>query len=144
MTPNGSIMIKINSNIFIPAAELHFVFITSQGPGGQNVNKVATAVQLRFNVVQSPSLPEGVRARLITLLSKKLTNQGELILKAGRYRTQERNKQDAIERLAQYIQRAAVPPKKRRKTKPSRAAKQKRLDTKKLQSKKKNLRRIDT
>lgn len=134
------LMIKIDSHITIPAAELDFAFITSQGPGGQNVNKVATAVQLRFDVVHSPSLPEAVRQRLMTLLGKKLTTQGELILKASRYRTQERNKHDAIARLTQYILAAAIPPKKRKKTKPSRAVKQKRLDNKKHHAKKKLLR----
>lgn len=134
-------MLKITHTISLNPAEIKLTFITSQGPGGQNVNKVATAVQLRYDVLHSPSLPDEVRLRLITLLGGKLTNQGELIIKASRYRTQERNKEDAIDRLCQLIKRVAVPPKKRKKTRPTFAAKQRRQKNKKLLSEKKTLRR---
>lgn len=133
-------MIEITQHISLHLAEIKYTFIASPGPGGQNVNKVATAVQLRFSVLHSPSLSEPIRARLVHLLGKKLTKQGELIIKASRYRTQERNKQDALDRLCQLIRRAAVPPKKRKKTKPTFASKQRRLKNKKLQSGKKTLR----
>lgn len=128
------------SKIIIPLAEMKLSFIASPGPGGQNVNKVATAVQLRFNVLSSSSLSESVRARLILLLGKKLTSQGEFIIKASRFRTQERNKEDAIERLHVWINRAAIPLKKRKKTKPTFASKERRLAGKKINSQKKSLR----
>lgn len=134
--------IEITQQIILPFSELKFSFIASPGPGGQNVNKVATAVQLRFDVAHSPSLPNDVRARLISFLGKKLTTKGELIITANRHRTQNRNKEDAIERLCQLIKRASIPPKKRKKTKPTLASKQRRLDSKKLLGKKKALRKI--
>ncbi|MDR3478657.1 MAG: alternative ribosome rescue aminoacyl-tRNA hydrolase ArfB [Gammaproteobacteria bacterium] len=131
-------MIEIARNIQLNEAELQFSFIRSPGPGGQNVNKVATAVLLRFDVKNSPSLPDEVKTRLSTLT--KLTLQGELIIKASRFRTQERNKQDALGRLLLLLKQAATPPKKRRKTKPTFASKQKRLTSKKLLGKTKSLR----
>jgi len=121
-------------------AEIHYQFIRSPGPGGQNVNKLETAVQLRFNVLHSASLSDPVRERLIALLGKKLTREGDLIIKASRFRTQERNKQDALERLLEWIRRAMVPRKKRKKTQPTFASKQRRMDTKKLRGKTKVLR----
>lgn len=134
-------MIEITPNIALNPAEIKLSFVASPGPGGQNVNKVATTAQLRFNVLHSPSLPESVRARLLLLIGNKLTSEGELIIKASRFRTQERNKQDALDRLIELIQRAAIIPKKRKKTKPTLASKNRRLQSKKLQGMKKTLRR---
>lgn len=135
-------MIEIRPKIFLDDSEIKFTFIRSPGPGGQNVNKVASGVQLRFDVIHSTSLPDPVRSRLLTLLENKITLQGELIIKATRYRTQERNKQDALDRLIYFIQQAAIIPKKRKKTKPTFASTQLRLEKKKLHSKTKSLRRV--
>lgn len=126
--------------IFIDSTEIKYSFIRSPGPGGQNVNKVATGVLLRFNVKETPSLQEEVRLRLIALAGNKLTSNGEIVIKATRYRTQGRNKQDALERLNELIKRASVAPKKRKKTKPTLAARERRLTKKKLQGKTKSLR----
>lgn len=134
-------MIEITRNIFLNESEVIYTFIRSPGPGGQNVNKVATAVQLRFNVIKSPTLPEVVRERLMLLAGNKISREGDLIIKASRYRTQERNKLDALGRLQELIKRASVIPKKRRKTKPTFASTQRRLSKKKLHSKAKSLRR---
>lgn len=134
-------MIKITPNIFLDESEIEFIFVRAPGPGGQNVNKVATAVQLRFDAMHSPSLPENIRTRLLALAGKKITTAGELIIKASRYRTQERNKQDALDRLQELLIHAATPAKKRKKTKPSFASKQRRLEKKKLRGKIKSLRR---
>jgi ribosome-associated protein len=122
-------------------SEIKFNFIRSPGPGGQNVNKVATAVELRFNILYSSTLPEDIRSRLLLLIGRKLTHQGELIIKATRFRTQERNKQDALERLQELLDQAAISPKKRKKTKPTFSSSQRRLTTKKLHAKSKSLRR---
>lgn len=128
---------KITNKLFLAPSEISLTFITSSGPGGQNVNKVASAAHLRFNVLNSPSLPEDVRQRLITQLGKKITTQGDIIIKADRFRTQERNKQDAMNRLAAMIKLAAYPPKKRKKTRPTKTSIEKRLAHKKEHSKKK-------
>ena len=124
----------------IPLSELQFSFMRAPGPGGQNVNKLATAVELRWDVKSSPALSDATRTRLIYLAGKKITLQGELIIKASRYRTQERNKQDALDRLHELLTRAATVQKKRKKTKPTFASKQQRLTSKKLHSKVKKLR----
>lgn len=134
-------MIKITTNIFLNESELKYTFVRSPGPGGQNVNKLATAAQLRFNVRDSLSLPEIVRLRLLSLAGKKITTQGDLIIKASRHRTQERNKQEAFKRLVALIKKAATPIKKRKKTKPTLASTEKRLTKKKLHAKTKKLRR---
>lgn len=133
-------MIEITKFICLHAAEVQFTPLRAQGPGGQNVNKVETAVQLRFNVRASPSLPDSVRLRLLAQAKNQITREGYLIIKAGRFRTQERNKQDAIGRLRRLIQRAAISPKKRIQTKPTTASKQRRLSQKKLRSQTKALR----
>jgi ribosome-associated protein len=133
-------MIKITHKIWLKDSEIKISFIRAPGPGGQNVNKVASAVQLRFNVLHSLSLPEAVRSRLQLLIGKNLTRDGDFIIKASRYRTQERNKQDALERLRLLLQRAATIPKKRKKTRPTRASKERRLSEKKRHSKTKSLR----
>ncbi|MCS5712215.1 alternative ribosome rescue aminoacyl-tRNA hydrolase ArfB [Candidatus Berkiella aquae] len=125
----------------IDPTELKWSHIRSPGPGGQNVNKVATGVQLRFNVFESPSLSEAVRARLIALLGNKLTTNGDLVIKAIRYRTQNRNRDDALARLMEWVEKAKVVPKKRKATKPSKAAQTRRLDKKKRHSSNKATRR---
>lgn len=133
-------MLYISDVMTLPLSELKFSFIASPGPGGQNVNKTATTAQLRFNVMLSPSLPEDVRQRLIVYVGKKLTSQGELIIKANRYRTQLQNKQDAIDRLCAILQKVSTKPRRRKKTKPTLASKQRRLTKKKQQGMKKAMR----
>ena len=125
-------MIKINNQVRIDESELAFSFIRSSGPGGQNVNKVATAVQLRFNVAHSASLAEDVKMRLIRLAGRRMTIDGDLLIEAKRHRTQEQNKEDAVGRLTKLIQRALLKPKKRFRTQPSRSAREKRLKEKKI------------
>ncbi len=120
--------------------EIRFAFVRASGPGGQNVNKVSSAVQLRFDVRGSPSLAGLVKARLQRLAGARLTKDGVIVIHAERFRTQERNRQDALARLAELIKRAQVAPKKRRPTKPSRAAKERRIVTKKQRGATKALR----
>jgi len=124
-------MIEITDNISIYESELEINFVQASGPGGQNVNKVATAVQLRFDVLHSASLPEDVKPRLIKLAGKRMTQDGVLIIEAKRFRTQERNREDALARFQALVQRAMQKPKKRVKTKPSKAAQEARLKEKK-------------
>jgi ribosome-associated protein len=122
--------IPITPHITLDECEVQETFVRASGPGGQNVNKVETAVQLRFDVAGSPSLPDPVRARLSRLAGGRLTNDGILIINAQRFRTQERNRQDALDRLIELIRRAAVAPKVRRPTRPTLASKTRRLDSK--------------
>ena len=134
-------MIRITPAISIDESELTEDFVRSSGPGGQNVNKLSTAVQLRFNVRQSPSLPNDVAIRLMRLAGSRLTKEGVIVITAQRHRTQERNRQDARDRLIELIQEAAVVPAKRRPTKPTKAAREKRLESKKRRGSIKGLRR---
>jgi ribosome-associated protein len=123
-------MLQATPTITIPEQELEERFIRASGPGGQNVNKVSSAVQLRFNVAVSPSLPEVVKQRLVRLAGRRMTDDGVLLIEASRFRSQERNREDARERLAALVAQAAVAPKPRRPTKPSLGAKQRRLAAK--------------
>ena len=125
----------------IPAVELSFEFYRASGPGGQNVNKVATAVRRRFDVLRSPSLTEPQRVRLVRLAGRRVTEGGELLIESRRFRTQEANRQAAIERLERLITQASVVPRVRRPTRPTLASKKKRLEGKRTRSGLKNRRR---
>lgn len=133
-------MMRITGNIIIDEQELDYNFVHASGPGGQNVNKVATAVQLRFDVIHSPSLPEDVRQRLLQQAAGQITQDGILIIDARQYRSQWRNRYDATQRLINLIRQAAIPPKPRRATKPSRTIKERRLQAKRHRSETKRLR----
>ena len=124
-------MIEITNNISIHESELKIDFVQASGPGGQNVNKVATAVQLRFDVLNSPSLPGEIKTLLIKLAGKRMTQDGVLVIEAKRFRTQERNREDALVRFQALVQKATEKPKKRVKTKPTKAAQEARLKEKK-------------
>jgi ribosome-associated protein len=133
-------MIRVTKSIAIAEHELEERFIRASGPGGQNVNKLASAVQLRFDVRGSPSLPDEVRTRLARLAGRRLTREGVLVINAQRHRTQERNRQDARERLIDLIRRAAVTPIPRRATAPTAGARERRLQSKKHRGAIKSLR----
>jgi ribosome-associated protein len=133
-------MIRINPQIELDEREIQEDFVRASGPGGQNVNKVSTAVQLRFDVARSPSLPEPVRARLATLAGRRLTRDGVLIIEAERYRSQRRNRDDALERLIELIREACEVDKPRRPTRPTLASKKRRLESKQRQGETKKLR----
>jgi ribosome-associated protein len=135
-------MIRITDRISIDDDELDESFIRSSGPGGQNVNKLATAVQLRFDIRHSPSLRDDVRARLERLAGRRLTRTGVIVITAQRHRTQERNREDARERLFELIREAATPPAVRRPTKPPRASKKRRIESKKHRGEIKSLRSV--
>jgi ribosome-associated protein len=135
-------MIRINPQIELDEREIQEDFVRASGPGGQNVNKVSTAVQLRFDVARSPSLPEPVRARLAILAGRRLTRDGVLIIEAERYRSQRRNRDDALERLIELIREACEVDKPRRPTRPTLASKKRRLESKQRQGETKKLRAL--
>jgi ribosome-associated protein len=134
-------MLQITPTLAIDESELEERFVRASGPGGQNVNKVATAVQLRFDVDRSASLPEDVRARVRALAGSRLTTEGVLVIDARTHRTQAENRQDARDRLIELLRRATIRPKRRRKTRPSAASKERRLTSKRSRSETKRGRR---
>jgi ribosome-associated protein len=134
-------MLEISDRLRIPDEEFSWSFVRSGGPGGQNVNKVASKAVLRWNVVASPSLPDDIKARLQQQQRSRITSEGDLLLTSQRYRDQERNRLDCLEKLAELLRSAAVVPKKRHKTKPSRGARERRLAAKKRRSALKSSRR---
>jgi ribosome-associated protein len=133
-------MIVITPHIVLDDAEIEEQFIRAGGPGGQNVNKVSTAVQLRFDAMRSPALDEGVRRRLAVLAGRRMTKDGVIVIIAERHRMRERNRADALERLVDLIRRAAIVPKRRRPTRPSAGSRERRLAGKAERSRTKRLR----
>ncbi len=133
--------IRIGPGIEIPLAELTFEFVRASGPGGQNVNKVATAVQLRYDVEASGALPAAVKERLRRLAGRRLTAAGVLVLHAPRFRSQEKNRRDAVVRLVELIRRAATPPRTRRATRPTAASRHRRKEQKRRRARTKETRR---
>ncbi len=134
-------MLVIDDNIQIPMAELQFQYVRSQGPGGQNVNKVATKAVLRWDVSNTPSLPDAVRQRCLELHANRINNAGELLLSSDRFRSQSRNCDDCLERLRELVAAAVPEPTVRKRRKPSKGAKRRRLESKRRQSQKKHGRR---
>jgi ribosome-associated protein len=124
-------MLQINSDLQIPEEEFQWSYSRSGGPGGQNVNKVASKAELRWNVLHTPSLPQDVKARLCTQLGRRITTEGELVLTSQRFRDQGSNREDCLEKLRAMILQAATPPRPRKKTRPSRASQRRRLEAKK-------------
>ena len=134
-------MIAITPSLALDESEIQFEFVRAAGPGGQNVNKVATAVQLRFDVRRSPSLPAEVKARLVKLAGRRVSEDGILVITARRYRSQEQNRADAVQRLVKMIQKAATRPRVRKATRVSQSAKAARVDEKKRRGQVKHRRR---
>jgi ribosome-associated protein len=135
-------MIRITSRLAIDEREVDESFVRASGPGGQNVNKLSTAVQLRFDVRGSPSLPADVKARLERLAGARLTRDGVLVIIAQRHRTQARNREDALERFIDLVRRAAIAPRPRRPTKPTKASRERRIEGKKRRAGIKHLRQV--
>lgn len=133
-------MIEITPRIQLDENELRWEYTRSPGPGGQNVNRLETAVLIRFDAAHSPSLPEAVRARLLAVRDYRVTEAGEILVTSSRFRSQGRNREDALQKLVEMIRKASVPPKKRRPTAPSKGAKERRLEGKKQRSDVKRLR----
>jgi ribosome-associated protein len=131
---------RITPTLSLDESEIEERFVRASGPGGQNVNKVSTAVELRFDARRSPSLPAQVSIRLQKLAGRRLTDDGVIVIRADRFRTQERNRDDARERLAELVREATVVPKTRIKTKPTRASRERRLEGKKVRSETKRMR----
>ncbi len=136
-------MLEITPSLSIDEREIILEFIRASGPGGQNINKVASAVQLRFDVRGSPSLPQDVKERLTRLAGRRATGEGVLVIEAKRYRTQERNRIDAIQRFCELVHKATLKPKKRRPTRPSASARARRIEAKKRRGEIKRLRQGD-
>lgn len=134
-------MIHVNASIAIPDSEITLSFVRSDGPGGQHVNKTSTAVQLRFDARHSPSLPDDVRRRLVRLAGRRMTSDGILVIDARSHRSQKQNRQDALGRLTSLLRAAAQRPRTRRPTKPSKASRRRRLETKRHRARLKQSRR---
>jgi ribosome-associated protein len=134
-------MIEISPQIHIREGELTFEAIHASGPGGQHVNKASTAIQLRFDAARSPSLPEAVRGRLRGIAGSRMTHEGVVVIAARAYRSQQQNRESALARLVAMLQQAARPPRIRRKTKPTKGSRRRRLESKRLRSRKKDHRR---
>ncbi|HEX3501251.1 MAG TPA: alternative ribosome rescue aminoacyl-tRNA hydrolase ArfB [Stellaceae bacterium] len=134
-------MLRITPSLSIDESEITFEFVTASGPGGQNVNKVASAAQLRFDAVHCAALSPALLSRLATLAGRRMTKDGVIVIQAQRFRSQEQNRRDALDRLIALIASAAVAPKARRKTRPTQAAKERRLTAKRHRSERKRTRR---
>ncbi len=135
-------MLEITETIRIPEEEFNWSFVRSGGPGGQNVNKVASKAVLRWDVAGSPSLPDDVKARFRAQQHRRITGEGELVVSSQRYRDQDRNRQDCLDKLREWVLRAMVVPKPRKKTRPSRGAKERRLATKRHRAARKEERKL--